>query len=206
MQTQLLGDTMLTLPNLSSRIGQSEINIANILTELNSLKDTGVDANLFFVEDFSNDCRFCDFFKTKVNTVAAGGKYIVVESLDGILAGHTYTISDGTRSERKRVAYTTREESQNNVFFETDVTKKYTKGKTYLYRSTSIAENGKLGGVGDLKVTTVALSGQAWKGSSASAEVVKEAETTTSNEKGFKPSGNYAFTADGQFTLDLGGD
>ena len=202
MQTQLLGSSIYELPHLDSRINQTEINIANLFMELNTLKENGLEANLMLAEDFSEG-KFCDFTKIKVIDQVAGADNVCVETLDGILVGHYYEISDGMRYQYVRVRGIAKNATGDGalvVFFDSPITRTYNLAKTYLYRSTvPIVETG-LDATENLKEKVVKVN-ETYGGVQSGREYTLMAPFATESSNHFELSGDWAFTDDGKFTL-----
>jgi len=200
LSKQILGSHASELPVLSNRIAQTEINIANLYMQLDAEKDLGLQANLLLVEDFI-DCDTVDLFSIKVNDEVAGVNNVCVDNIDGIIEGCMYFLSDGTRSQQVRVQSIAKNENLYVVIF--DDTLKYTFNlpKTTLYRSTGLVYDNKLDGAGDLRSSTYRFS-DVWTGATASAAQTLNLTTTQANSKNLTLSGDYGFTAAGEFTLN----
>lgn len=198
LQTQLLGSSLYELPHLSNRLTQTEINLSNLYTQLGSLVENNLDANLLLAEDFS-DGDAIDQFSVKVDHAMAGADLICVESLDGILEGHYYTISDGVKSQYVRVRAVSRNDDVLSVLL--DSVMKYTLNlpKTYLYRSTGLVTKGSASGSGDVR-DKLCTFGEVWQGALAGQAAVKKLVTTAAKKNSFTLSGDWDFTTD-SFTI-----
>ena len=199
LSKEILGDNLYELPHLDSRLAQTEINIANLYMQLNAEKEMGLEANLLLYEDFI-DCDTVDLFSVKVNDEVAGTNSVCVESVDGIIEGCRYTISDGVRSQEVRVTSIAKNDSLYVVMFADDLRYTFNLAKTKLYRSTGLIYDNKLGGAGDLRSSTYRFS-DVWQGAVADAAQTLTLATTQANAKNLSLSGDYAFTASGEFTL-----
>ena len=104
------------VPNLINRVAQSETNISNLFMFLDSVAEQ-LEGNLLIFEDFKQS-RFLDLLKTKVLNTVGGPNDIYVESLDGILIGHWYILSDGTHSKLLRVKSVACNNGLYDVMFE----------------------------------------------------------------------------------------
>jgi len=195
---QILSNEAEPFQRLSNRIDQTETNLANLFMQLDSLLDGGLDANLLIFEDFQ-DCQGVDMLKTKCLQTAGGTSDIYVESLDGILAGHFYTISDGNRSQFLRVQAVNTNDGLCNVLFDEPITKTFKWAKTYLYRTTGKIDSG-LGGSGEEKETTFAPDVN-WSGVASSVTKTLTLNTTQKAVANFELSGSGGFDSDGFFTL-----
>lgn len=205
MQTQLLGSAAYILPHLDSRIAQNEINISNLYAELNALTSNGLDANLFFAEDF-DECRFCDVFNIEVDDATQSISNVCIDPKVGIsnengriLVGHYYTITDGSHSQRLLVDGIVKTKENIVVQFTEPLAYQYKKGKTRLRRSTGTIIKQKLSGAKNYETTSVSQN-KTWAGTAAGT-VTNTLETELENKSFFTLSGDWDFTEDGQFTL-----
>lgn len=200
LQTQILGDKIESLEMIKSRVAQNEINIANLFVQLDAEKDLGLSANLLLVEDFM-DCDTIDQTRVRVLDQVAGNYSVCVETLDGLLEGHNYVITDGgSHREYLRIQSLARNDNVNVVIFEQQLKSTFNLAKTYLYRTTANLLQKKAGGDGDIRSTLVRFPTE-WKGQSSTASATLNLTTTQSNVKNLTLSGDYAFTSDGFFTL-----
>lgn len=199
MQTQLLGSNIYELPHLDSRISQTEINISNLFAELSALQSNGLEANLLFAENFET-AQFCDLTKIKVVHNFGSDLGVCVNSLEGILEGHYYTLSDGLQSQTLRVSRVGTNDGDLKVFFDEPLTKTFDTKKTYLYRSTGVIVDSSLGGAGELR-ETIAKINSTYSGVAALSTATLSSAFDLDHKDGYTLSGDCAFTADGRFTL-----
>ncbi|MBQ3444776.1 MAG: hypothetical protein IJG33_16210, partial [Selenomonadaceae bacterium] len=125
---------------------------------------------------------------------------LYVESLDGIIAGHFYTISDGTRSRYLRSKAIASNDGLADVMFDEPINCTFNLNKTYLYRSTAVIEEGCAGGSSTQR-ESVFSPGILWQGVSSSVVQTLTLNTSQSNAADFELKGDCAFAADGFFTL-----
>lgn len=199
LQTQILGDNINSLSLIQSRLAQTEINLANLYTQLNAEKTLGLEANLLLFEDFA-DCSTIDQTKVRVNDQVAGGYQVCVESLDGLLEGHFYTITDGNKSQVVQIESLARNDELLVVIFTEKLNHTFNLKKCWLYRSTGSFDLAAASGAGDTHTTTVKFPDE-WTGMAASTDKSLTWKTTTANEKNLEAEGYCAFTADGFFTI-----
>ena len=206
LQLAILGDSSNALPNLSNRIGQTEMNIANLYAQLKAQFDTGLDANLLLIEDFSTgEC--IDQFKVDVEHEVAGSNTLCVPNFEGILEGHYYTITDGRYSQYVQVQALANNGTANVIFFTQDLAYNFNLNKTKLCRTTATLSENMVGGSGRVKNKRLDFSADVWKGESSADETVLRMLVTEGSEhyaKGSGVRGTYAdFTLDGCFTLTI---
>ena len=186
------------IPNLINRIAQSETNIGNLFMFLDSVAEH-LEGNLLIFEDFK-DNRFLDTLKTKVLNTVGGPNDVYVESLDGILIGHWYILTDGTHSKFLRVKALACNEGVFNVMFEEAIERTFDLSKTYLRRTTAKLADGVVTGASKVKENKFSFH-EEWNGTSSSTPKTLTLKTTQANAANFELSGEYAFDKNGYFTL-----
>lgn len=186
------------IPNLINRIAQGETNIGNLYMQLIPFVNP-LEANLLIYEDFTK-CRAVDLFKVKVLETVGGPDDVYVESLNGILVGHWYILSDGTHSRLLRVRAIATNDGLCDVMFEEPINLTFNLSKTYLYRTTAKVSENTLLDSADVKEKVFSF-GETWNGVSASTSKTITLKTTQQKANNFELSGNYGFTADGFFTI-----
>lgn len=186
------------IPNLINRVAQSETNISNLFMFLDSVAEQ-LEGNLIIFEDFK-DNRFLDLLKTKVLNTVGGPNDIYVESLDGILIGHWYILSDGTNSKFLRVKAIACNDGLYDVMFEEPIERTFNLNKTYLYRTTGRVADGVITGATKVKEDNFSFH-ETWSGTSSSTPKTLTLTTTQKNAANFELSGDCAFTNNGFFTL-----
>lgn len=179
---------------LSSRVNQVETNVSNLFMQISE-----TDANLIVFEDFK-DLHGIDTLQVKVLTAPKNSPTITVESLDGIVAGHYYTLSDGVRSRYFRAQSLASNAGTYSITFEGNVNYNFTISKTYLYRSTAIIDDGLASGSAKEKESTFAPD-DVFTGSASSSTKTLTLTTTQKKASNFTVTGSGAFTSDGFFTL-----
>lgn len=202
LQTQILGDKIQALSLIQSRISQAEINLANLYAQLDAEKDMGLAANLLLVEDFADDCATIDQTKIKVNDQVAGNYSVCVESVEGLLEGHYYTIGDGVRSQLVQIQSIARNDDVLVVIFTEKLNYTFNLKKCYLYRTTGLLTDNRAGGAGDVRSSLFRFN-EVWAGESSSTISTLTLKTTQANEKKFTfaEDDDHAFTSGGYFTL-----
>lgn len=199
LQTQILGDNIQSLALIKSRTSQNEINIANLFAQLNAEKELGLDANLLLVEDFE-DCDTIDMTKIKVLDQVAGSYQVCVETLEGLMEGFFYTISDGSKSQSVRVVSLASNDGVFVAIFNVTLNYTFNLKKCYLYRSSGAFGVKSVNGSGDVREEMVKIA-KTWTGSTSNTSKTITFETKVENIKNFELSGYYSFTDNGYFTL-----
>lgn len=196
----ILGDDAGTIGRLSNRLDQTEINIANLLMQLNSEKEFGIDANLLIAEDFSGINSCTDTLIRDVNHEVGGINSVCLDDWSDILVGHFYTLSDGVRSEFVQCKSIAKNDELVEVIFTDNFTKNFDLSNTKIFRSTGNIMSGQLGADDDILEKVYAFE-DVWQGESTSNEKILTLTTKNSTKKNFELDGDYSFTSDGFFTI-----
>ena len=188
-----------TRDSYEGRLAQTEANVANLYMQLNAERDLGLKANLLLVEDFIDlDC--VDTFKKKVLVAAEGTDDLTLESLDGIIEGSIYIISDGIRSEEVQVKAAVKNTGAYVVTLMAPLVETYDLPTTYLYRTTTTLQDGTAHGAADVLTRQFQYS-ETFQGIGADESTILTLNTTQANANAFALDGNPAFTSDGSFTI-----
>ena len=181
------------------RLSQAETNIANLFMQLDVESVLGLKANLLLAEDFIDlDC--VDTFKRKVLVAAEGVDDLTLESLDGIIEGAVYILTDGIRSEEVQIKAAVQNTGAYLVTLTAPLAQTYDLNSTYLLRTTATLSNGSAYGAADI-LTRQFLFDDIWKGLGADEATTLTLNTTQANANAFVLEGPCAFTADGSFTI-----
>ena len=197
----ILGGDAALLPQMERRITQTEINVANLFTQLNAETALGLKPNLLLVDDFA-EYSGCDQFVCNVIAEVAGAHGVQVDNDADILIGHWYTITDGTNFEYVRVQSVSKNDGFIYVTFDGALVKTYTLERTRLIRSTVVFEENKVLGAGEIRtVTTYRSSEGPFTGTGANVLTTLTLNTSQGNSGSFELSGEYGFTSSGEFTI-----
>ena len=186
------------IPNIINRVAQTETNIGNLFMQLDSVGDA-LAGNLLGFEDFK-DCKFVDLYNVKVLETVGGPDDLYVESLDGILVGHWYVITDGVRSRYLRVKAIATNDGLCNVMFEEPINITFNLKKTYLRRTTAKVVGGQLNASSDIKEKNFYFDA-VWQGVPSSVSKTHSFALEQKYIKNFELIGEGTFTPDGFFTL-----
>lgn len=205
LQLDILGDSVYELPNLSSRIGQNEMNIANLYSQLQSQLESGLSANLLLVEDFSTG-NCIDKFSVDVDHAFSSLNNICVESYDGILEGHHYTITDGVNSQYVQVKSLMSNSGEKAIVFYEDLEHDFDLSKTKICRTTGAISEGKLVSNGGTKDSVFNFFTFPWSGKVAG-EVILETPILAGSANYPLADGDASkyvdYTSDDCFTLSI---
>lgn len=195
----ILGGDAADLPRIDRRVTQLEVNVANVYMQLNAERELGLEPNLLLMEDFGDNSA-CDLYSCRVIAQAAGISEVELENDYGILCGHWYTITDTLQYEYVQVKSIAKNGGKVIVLFEQILNNTYNLDNTYLMRTTTYIANGRAYGAGDLRGKTYPIN-ESWQGLGGGTTETLILNTTQQNIDAFEISGNYAFTAAGEFTL-----
>ncbi len=189
-----------SIAGFSGRMNQLEMNQSDIMMKL-KMKDMLPGSNLMLVEDFSNPTTI-DQSRIKVTSTVASSDSIDVETLDGVIIGAHYTLTDGVNQEEIQIKNAVRNGSTYRIIAMDTVKATFNIKKTYLYRTTAKI-NMALGlayGAGDRQVISETPSTN-WQGVSANVASVADLDTSISNQKSFTITGDCVFNDHAMMTL-----
>ena len=195
----ILGGDAANIPKMDRRLSQAEIAIANLYMQLNAEAEFGLKPNLMLVEDFADD-DCCDMYICKIISQVAGVNGFQLESDQGILNGHWYTITDGINAEYVQVRSVAKNGDAYVVILEAELVHTYNLANTYFLRSTALIANQQCMGAGDLRSTSIPF-GEIWRGTGGQVSTTLTLETVQNKISNFTISGDGAFNSNGEFTL-----
>ena len=198
-RTKILGDNASRLPIMAGRISQLELELENIGIQTMIKEELDL-SNMFIYEDFSPANRIDDT-NTKVNGISAGSKTLDVDSLDGIMQGSWYWVTDGILKEPIQVASMQNNDDLRRIITKTPIVNTYNIAQTMLYRSTAGVKSGKAVGSADRRAATWEPS-LVWQGQGAEVKTVVALDSSLAKAANFRTEGDAKFTADGYMTLD----
>ena len=196
---KVLGDNASQIPIMAGRISQLELELENIGIQTMIKEELDL-SNMFIYENFSPANRIDDT-KTKVTGISAGSRTLDVESLEGIMQGSWYWVTDGILKEPIQVASMQNNDDLRRIITKTPIVNTYNIPQTMLYRSTAGVKNGKVVGSADRRAATWNPT-LVWKGQNANIKTVVALESSLTNTANFTTTGDAKFTADGYMTLD----
>ena len=199
LRTKILGDNASQIPVMAGRISQLELELENIGIQTMIKEELDL-SNMFIYEDFAPANRIDDT-KTKVTGISAGSRTLDVESLEGIMQGSWYWVTDGILKEPIQVGSMQNNDDLCRIITKTPIVNTYNIPQTMLYRSTAGIKNGRAVGSADRRAATWAPS-VIWKGQGAETQNVVPLESSLSKATNFTTVGDAKFTADGYMTLD----
>lgn len=198
-RTKILGGDGSAIPILAGRISQLELELENVGIQTMIKEELDL-SNMFIYEDFSPANRIDDT-KTRVTGISAGSKTIDVESLEGVMQGSWYWVTDGILKEPIQVAAMQNNDDLCRIITKTPIVNTYNIPQTMVYRSTAGIRNGKAVGSADRRAATWSPS-LVWQGQGAEVKTVVGLDSSLSKASNFTTFGDVKFTADGYMTLD----
>lgn len=202
MQVLILGDSASTLKNLQSRVRQLEVEGANTKLKLMN-EGLTADDNLSYVETFNGEAKNIDNFSVNVNSIIAGDDTIEVETVEGILAGSWYTITDGINQETFRVKSCSRNGSKQRIITEEVIKNKYDLSCTKIYRSTvDIDGNNNVAySSGNRRGVIYTPVNNIWRGVKGNSQSTVAVNMEYANRENFTYTSGISFTSDNLVTL-----
>lgn len=197
----ILGGDGTDLVSLSSRLGQTEREMDNIALELLA-NGTYPSFNARIAEDFKAP-DLVDMFQCAITSIAAGDDSVDVETLQGIIPGAWYTISDGVYQETCQIKSIIKNGTTLRLMMASPVQNPYLSGSTNLYRTTAQIQtsDGEAVGSGDRRTALWQPTTAAWTGTNANATVTVPLVTTAANASAFVSTSGIGYTANGCVTL-----
>ena len=160
---------------------------------LSAKDELGLNANLLIVEDFDGE-SVSDNYKIKVTSSAENGNLLGLATVDGLITGAYYTISDGYNQEVIKIKSVLYNISGYHAKLENRLDNSYDFNATYLYRTTTAGAD---------KKTLDWLPTEGFGGIEANIARVLTLETTTDKAADFDISGDGILETGGYFTLAL---
>ena len=197
-RTAINGTQSSSIPLIVSRISQLEMEISNILLE-RVAEEEAPDSNLIITEDF-NEPDMIDQFKIRVISVVAGSNSIDLESLNGIINGAQYWISDTRSQEYVKVESVTKNGATNRVLLTSPLRKTYSDTNTYLYRTTAEISGTKALGSGEQRGFSI-VPALIWSGIKGSTQQIIPLDTSLKNSTSFDIEGDISFNSNSFITL-----
>lgn len=202
MQVLILGDNATTLRNLQSRIRQLEMEVMNAKIKLEE-KGMTSDGNLSYTETFTGEASNVDNFSVKVVSIIAGDDTIDVDTVEGIIAGTWYTITDGIAQEFFRVKSCSRNGRKQRIVTESPIQNKYDLSSTKIYRSTVDIDTVK--GVayssGNRRGVVYTPHSNIWAGVKGNSSTELTVDMSYANRENFTFTSGITFTSDNLVTL-----
>lgn len=175
-------------------VAQVENNVANLFMQLDA-----PDANLLIFEDFK-DLQSVDTLKIKVLNTVSGTSDLYLETLEGVVVGTYYTISDGVRTRYVRASALASNDGNFNIAFDEPINYTFNLNKTYLYRSTALIEEGLASGSSTQRESVFAPD-DVFSGVAASSTQTLTLKTTQANAANFDLIGSGGFDTTGHFVI-----
>jgi hypothetical protein len=197
-KAKVLGGDGTDISIMRGRIDQTERELSNIALLLEA-QQTYPDYNALIAEDFVIPDAI-DTFSCAVASIVAGDDSIDLATLQGIVPGSWYTVTDGVNQEYVQIKSVVKNGSVLRVILQAAIVNTYTVAQTEFYRTTAQLITGAAQGAGDKRAATWQPT-TVWQGVNANNPVVADLNTTQGNIGAFTISGDIAFTADGFVTL-----
>lgn len=197
--SDLLGADYLDVLRYYSRFKVVERNLDNIIYYLVA-QNMYPDFNALTYGIFGEQGSDIDEFQTRVTSAIAGDDSIDVESIDGIVPGANYYITDGDKIERITLKSYAKSGSVLRLIAEEPLTNTYNIGMTYLYRTTADITAGQAS-AGSVQRTRTWNADSSWQGVNADTPMTISMNTTIDHLSDFAVDGDITFNSSGMITL-----
>jgi len=205
-QAAILGGNANTIPVMSAQIDATNRELSNMALYMQAMQ-TYPDYNALIAEGFTPITN-SDVFGCQITSVGAGSNSLGVATLQGIVEGSWYTVTDGVNQEQVQITSVIQNGSTLRAQLASNIVNTYNMATAMLYRSTAQIISGTVGqpgsgnaqGAGNQSASVWAPS-TIWTGTIANSVVVAALLTTQANSGSFTITGNIAFDASGNVTL-----
>ncbi len=136
-----------------------------------------------------------DMTSAVVTGVVSGDDSLEMESLQGLIIGLNYTLTDGIEEEQVRLKTLAVAGDVRRAILEAPVTKQYLTGRARLYRSSVRISGGLAQGAGTT-LTQGWAPGITWQGAESNASTTRQLATTQGNAGAFDITGDIAFAGE----------
>jgi len=192
-QRAILGGDVAAIPNLRSRTEHLERLWASHAL-LFDAQGQYPDYDAAVAETF-DDPDQVDLASATVTSVVSGDDSLEMESLQGLIIGLNYTLTDGIEEEQVRLKTLAVAGDARRAILEAPVTKQYLTGRARLYRSSALVSGGTARGAGTT-LTQGWAPGITWRGTEANAATVRTLPTAQGAAGAFDISGDIAFAGE----------
>jgi len=192
-QRAILGGDVTAIPNLRSRTEHLERLWASHAL-IFDIQGQYPDYDAAVAEAFDVPDQV-DLTSATVTSVVSGDDSLEMESLQGLIIGLNYTLTDGIEEEQVRLKTLAVAGDVRRAILEAPVTKQYLTGRARLYRSSVRISGGLAQGAGTT-LTQGWAPGITWRGTEANAPTVRTLPTTQANAGAFDISGDIAFAGE----------
>jgi len=205
-QVAILGSNGSTIPVMAAQIDATNRELSNIALYMQAMQ-TYPDYNALIAEDFTPVVN-SDVFSCQVTSVGAGSNSLGVATLQGIVVGSWYTVTDGVNQEQVQVTAVIQNGTTLRAQLTSNIVNTYNMSTVMLYRSTAQIIQGTVGqpgsgnaqGAGNQSASVWAPT-TLWTGTIANSVVAAALLTTQANSGSFTIAGNMAFDVSGNVTL-----
>lgn len=205
-QSAILGGNANVIPVMAAQIDATNRELSNMALYMQAMQ-TYPDYNALIAEDFTPTTN-ADVFSCQVTSVGAGSNSIGVATLQGIVEGSWYTVTDGVNQEAVQITAVIQNGTTLRAQLASNIVSTYNTAATMLYRTTAQIVAGTVGqpgtgssqGAGNQSVSTWAPT-TIWSGVNANNPVTAALNTSQANSGSYTISGSIAFDANGNVTL-----
>lgn len=198
--SDILGPDFFEILRYYSRFKTVERNLDDIIYYM-AAQNMYPDFNALTYGIFGEQGSDIDEFSTRVTSAIAGDDSIDVESIDGIVPGAIYYITDGNVIEEVQVKAYAKNSGVLRIIAEDALANTYNLDATYLYRSTADITPGQAS-AGSVQRTRTWNSAITWQGVNANTPMDISLPTTMGNLSDFTIDGDITFNASGMITLN----
>jgi len=205
-QAAILGGNANVIPVMAAQIDATNRELSNVALYMQAMQ-TYPDYNALVAEEFCPTTN-ADVFSCQVTSVGAGSNSLGVATLQGIVEGSWYTVTDGVNQESVQITAVIQNGTTLRAQLANNIVNTYNTATAMLYRSTAqiipgtvgILGSGNAQGAGNQSVSTWAPT-TIWSGVNANNPVTASLTTTQANIASYTITGSIAFDVNGNVTL-----
>lgn len=197
--SDILGADFFEILRYYTRFKVVERNLDNVINYM-SAQGMYPDFNALTYGTFGKDGSDVDEFSCVVTSAVAGDDSIDVDSLDGIIVGASYYITDGNHLEEVQVKSCAKSGGVYRIIAMEPLANDYNMNATYIYRTTATITDGQAE-AGSMQRAMVWKANKSWQGAPGSSTITIEMDTDLEHASDFNIDGDITFSADGMITL-----
>ena len=197
--SDILGPDFFEILRYYTRFQAVERNVDNIINYM-SAEGMYPDFNALTYGTFGKEGSDVDEFSCVVTSAVAGDDSIDVDSLEGIIVGASYYITDGNHLEEVQVKSCAKVGGVYRLIATEPLEHDYNLSATYIYRTTATISDGQAE-AGSMQRALVWKANKSWQGAPGSSTITITMDTVLEHISDFNIDGDISFTADGEITL-----
>lgn len=195
----IMGPDFFEILRYYTRFRVVERNLDNVINYM-SAQGMYPDFNALTYGTFGAEGSDVDEFSATVTSAVAGDDSIDVDSLDGIIGGACYYITDGNHTEEIQVKSCAKNGDVYRIITTEPLENEYNLNATHVYRTTGTIYEGRAE-ASSMQRAMAWRANKSWEGAPGSSTVTIAMNTDLEHTNDFTIDGDITFNADGMITL-----